>query len=143
MAWGQQTMAPLRNGLSGAGRYFNSSRPISSLNGVFRLRYVGVARMAHDDFPSLLCCRSNLRRICHGADVNAAGAIPLQAPRRFYLGSHRRDVQAAPADRFDRWVRVLYGIFCGFLWSESFRALCLPEPIFWSLLVGILDNVCL
>ena len=45
------------------------------------------------------------------------------------------------ADGLDRGIRVLYGVFCGVLWSEPVRAIRVFEPIFRALLVGFLDHV--
>src|SRR5271165_5305724 len=99
-------MAPLRDGLPRLGRYLDSAGLIGSLDRVIRLRDFGDTRLAYDDFSSLLCRRSNFWRIRHGADIDASGALPVQAPRCFHVGSYRRDVQAATLYRFDRGVRV-------------------------------------
>src|SRR5437868_6515480 len=116
-------MAPLRDGLSRLGRYLDSTSLIGPLNRVIRLRYFSAARLAHDDLSSLLCRGSNFRRLRHGADIDASGAFPVQAPRCFHVGSYRRDVQAAAPDGLNRGVRILYGVFCGFLWSEPVRTI--------------------
>src|SRR5271165_6040560 len=134
-------VAPLRDGLPRLGRYLDSAGLIRTLDRVIRLRDFVGTRLAYDDFSSLLCRRSNFWRIRHGADIDASGAIPVQAPRCFHVGSYRCDVQAATPDGLDRRVRVLYGVFCGFLWSEPVRTICVFEPVFRPLLVGFLDHV--
>src|SRR4029077_1112987 len=141
MAWRKSTMAPLRDGVSSVGRYFDAAGLVGALDSFIRFRDIRVAGLAHDDLSSLLRRGRYLWGIRDGADVDAPCPIAPQAPGCIHLGPHRRDVQARPADRIDRRLRVLHGVFCRLLRSKSVRALRVFESLFWPLLVGFLDNV--
>src|SRR5689334_1239761 len=134
-------MAPLRDGIPSPGRYFDPAGFVGPLDGFIRLRYLCSAGLAYHDLSSILCSWGDLRRVRNGVDADAPCAVPLQARRCIHLGSYRRDVQTAPADRVDRRIRLYDGVLRCVLWGKSVRAVCLSQSLFWSLLVGFLDDV--
>ena len=63
----QPPLAPLRNGLSDAGRSLHAAGALGALGRLLRLRHVDSARLAHHHLPALLCRGRHLRRLCDGA----------------------------------------------------------------------------
>ena len=86
-------LAPLRGGLSAAGRARHAARALGPHHRQHRLRDRGGARLAHDDLPAVLRGRRHLLGHGDGADADAGGAEDDAARGLHHAAAHRRDVQ--------------------------------------------------
>src|SRR5207245_3639774 len=94
----------------------------------------------HHHFSALLRGGRDLRRLCHGPDVDAAGAGHVQAARHHHAAAHRQNGQDHFVDRLLRHLCLHDGIFHGLVQRQCLRALRLLEPRGRSLLVVLVGG---
>ena len=92
-------------------RPFHSAGAFSAQCCLLRFRDFHFADLAHHHFPALLRRRRHLRRVRHGADVDAAGARVVQIARHHHAPAHRQNGEDHFADRLDRFLCLRDGIF--------------------------------
>ncbi len=73
-------LAPVRNGVSAAGRPRDAARRVGAHGGQLRLRGVDRAGLAHDDLPAVFRRRRDLLGLCDGA--HAGDSHPRHLPAR-------------------------------------------------------------
>ena len=69
LEWFGKNLATFRGGFVNLSRYLYSVSIISSHNCINGLCNIGYSRMAHDNLPSILRCRGDFLRFCHGTNV--------------------------------------------------------------------------